>query len=194
MTNVAYKKYSIYLLLSLLTTFVGTVLGGYLVVETITPFAIASVLLIFVFLYSKGTVKKVLFFVFCLGEGILLNPILYYYTKTSVVSCLLLVVVTTTIFMVIGMKVRDLGFLRGILFNALIVLIVYGLISIFMPLPSIAIIGAIVFCGYIAFDMNRFKQIADSISDDEILNEVMNMYLNIINLFLYILKLFGKED
>lgn len=191
----AYLKYSSYLLLSLFTTLVGTIIGQFLNPESIKMFAILSFVLIFAFLFSKGTLKKILFFVFCLGGGILLTPILYYYTKASIIWCLVLTIAITMVFLFIGMKAKNLGFLGGFLFIGLLSLLLYTILSIFIPLPALSLIGVVLFCGYISYDINCFKREAnDSMRDEDILEHVMNMYLDILNLLLYILKLFGNDD
>lgn len=191
-----YKKYSFYLMISLLLTLVGTFIGSYFVNSaSINVIIILSFVLIFAFLFTKGTIKKIIFFIFCLGEGITLTPILYYYTGANLMWCLVLTVLITGIFLIIGFKAKNLGFLGGILSVSLIGLILYMFIGIFVPLPSLALIGVVVFCGYISYDINMFKRRVEyGVSDDEILEHVMNMYLDILNLLLYILRLFGKSD
>lgn len=196
MKNNNYKKYIYYLILSLILTTIGTFIGGYLSIEDIAVYSIFSIILLLFFLFSKGRLKRVLFYLFLIGEGITLTPILANYTVISIFGCLLITTLVVIIFAIIGLKVRDLGFLGGILSVCLISLIVYNLINIFIPLPSIALLGVIIFCAYVSYDINCFKNDAKfgDLSDEEILDSVMNMYLDILNLFIQILKAFGDSD
>lgn len=85
----------------------------------------------------------------------------------------------------------------GILFGLLFALIGAGLISLFIPKQYMSVtnivisgIGAAVFCCYIVFDVqmmvggHRY-----SISPDEYIFAALSIYLDVINLFLYLLRL-----
>ena len=69
------------------------------------------------------------------------------------------------------------------------------MVSLFIPLPSINLIIMILFSLYIVYDMNVFISLVryNYISNDDIINSVIQMYLNILNLLIAILDIIGKE-
>lgn len=191
----AYKKFSFYLMLSLLLTTVGAYCGGLIETRVTILHIVIPIILIIAFSMAKGTLKKVFFAIFCFGEGFTLAPILSFYTETSLFQCMILTFLITAMFVVIGYKAKDLGNLGKFLFMALIGFIIYQMIGLFINLPSLAILGVILFSLYIAFDINMFKRKVQYgyVSEDDIISSVMNIYLDIINLFLYLLRLL-KDD
>ena len=87
---------------------------------------------------------------------------------------------------------------------ALISLIILSVINIFLKAGIlewiITIAGVVIFTGLIAYDVNRIKNISYQLADGD--NEVMeklgiigalNLYLDFINLFIYILRIFGRR-
>lgn len=194
MTN-SYKKFASYLMLSLLLTIVGAYFGGNIQIKATMMSFIVPLLLIVMFSMAKGVFKKIFFAVFCFGEGLTLAPILNFYTDVELYKCLLLTFMITVVFLIIGYKSKDLGSLGKVLFIALIGLLLYQIVAIFITLPSIAILAVILFSLYIAYDINLFKKRAQRglISDDEVLTHVMNIYLDIINLFMYLLELIKRD-
>lgn len=195
----AYKKYSFYLILSLILTTIGTFIGTDLALsDNAFTYGIVSIVIMLLFMFTKGTLKKIMFTMFCLGEGIFLTPIVDYYSSTSLYGCLLATTITVAIFAFIGYKARNLSLLGGMLFTSLICILLYNIVGLFIYLPSISLIIIIVFSLYVSYDMNRFKlavtQSNGYLSNDEILHHVMDMYLNIINILIHLLSIFGSKD
>lgn len=191
----SYKKFASYLMLSLLLTMAGAYLGGNIKVQITTISTAIPFILIVMFSLSKGIFKKIFFSVFCFGEGLTIAPILSFYTDVELYKCLLLTFMITAVFLIIGYKSKNLGHLGKILFIALIGLLLYQIVNIFLTLPSIALLAVILFSLYIAYDINVFKKKVERgiINDDEILTHVMSIYLDIINVFIYLLD-FIKRD
>ncbi|CAA6667205.1 unnamed protein product [Spirodela intermedia] len=91
---------------------------------------------------------------------------------------------------------QDFSFLGPFLFGALLVLIVFGFIQIFFPLGKISTmiygaVAAILFCGYIIYDTDNL--IKRHTYDEYILASVA-LYLDVVNLFLYLLTIFRAAD
>lgn len=85
---------------------------------------------------------------------------------------------------------RDLNGLGGFLFMALIGMIIVSLIGIFIPWNNtfemvFAGFGVVVFGGYTMYDFQRLK----TLPQDRALDAAMNLYLDIFNMFVYILRL-----
>ena len=87
---------------------------------------------------------------------------------------------------------RDLSALARILFWALIGLIVFGIVTIFVQIPNgaviYAVLGLVIFAGLTAFDFQRLRRGQD-IRTAPLL--AASIFLDILNVFLLLLSLFG---
>ena len=87
---------------------------------------------------------------------------------------------------------RDLSALARVFFWALIALIVFGIVLIFVQIPHgqliYAILGLVVFAGLTAFDFQRLRRTQD-IRAAPLL--AASIFLDILNVFLLFLSLFG---
>lgn len=90
---------------------------------------------------------------------------------------------------------RDLSALARILFWALIALIGFGLVTIFVQIPRASLIysvaGLVIFAGLTAFDFQRLRQSKD-IRTAPLL--AASIFLDILNVFLLLLSLFGGRE
>jgi modulator of FtsH protease len=86
---------------------------------------------------------------------------------------------------------RDLSSWARFLFWALLALIVFGVVLIFVNIPHAniiyAVLGIVLFGGYTIFDFNRLRR-ADMSSSVPI---AASIFLDIFNIFLFFLQLFG---
>jgi FtsH-binding integral membrane protein len=87
---------------------------------------------------------------------------------------------------------RDLSALARILFWALIGLILFGIVTIFVQIPNsaliYAVVGLVIFAGLTAFDFQRLRRGQD-IRTAPLL--AASIFLDILNVFLLLLSLFG---
>jgi modulator of FtsH protease len=90
---------------------------------------------------------------------------------------------------------RDLAPLARYLFWALIALIVFGIVTIFVRIPNgqliYAIAGLAIFAGLTAFDFQRLRRTQD-IRAAPVL--AASIFLDVLNVFLLLLSLFGRND
>ena len=152
-----------------------------------------------------------------IGEGYRTMPTMIYSEFISEVGSnanfsasmsVIMVIITTIMFIVIGVygytTKEDLTKYSKFLMTGLITIIIISLINIFIKAPMLywvgTILGVVIFSGLIAFDINRIKYIAYNIagSDEEMVEKMgiigaLNLYLDFINLFLYLLRIFGKK-
>jgi FtsH-binding integral membrane protein len=86
---------------------------------------------------------------------------------------------------------RDLSSWYRALFWALLALIVFGLITIFIAIPNAnliySILGLVVFGGFVIFDFNRLRR-ANAAAAVPI---AAGIFLDIFNVFLFFLRIFG---
>lgn len=196
-----YKKYISYLVLSLTLTTIGTFCGNYIVPylnkQLFIAFSIISLVLLGAFVFTKGKLKKVLFYAFTFGEGITLAPMISIFTTVSIYKCLIATTLIVLSFCILGFKFKDLSFLRSILFALLLSTLGLTILSIFVHLPFLSYLGLGVFCLYLMYDINAFKLSINQnlyLDDDFIINSVMNVYLDIINILIYVLRIVSNND
>ena len=86
---------------------------------------------------------------------------------------------------------RDLSSWYRVLFWALLALIVFGLITIFVSIPSgniiYAVLGLVIFGGFTIIDFNRLRRTKQNQS----VPIAASIFLDIFNVFLFFLQLFG---
>jgi FtsH-binding integral membrane protein len=90
---------------------------------------------------------------------------------------------------------RDLSGLARVLFWALIGLIVFGIVTIFVQIPGgaviYAIVGLVIFAGLTAFDFQRLRRSHDLRTAPLL---AASIFLDILNVFQLFLLLFGRDD
>jgi uncharacterized protein len=90
---------------------------------------------------------------------------------------------------------RDLSAIARVCFWALIALIVFGIVLIFVQVPNgqliYAILGLAIFAGLTAFDFQRLRRTRD-IRAAPLL--AASIFLDVLNVFLLLLSLFGRND
>lgn len=176
----------------------------------VVMFAPLGFVLLMSFGYARlsAPVLSALFFAYAAITGISLSFILLAYTPGSVVTCF---VSSAAMFGVMGFlgytTDKDLTSFGRILTMGLIGLLVAIVINFFMRSSGldylISIIGVAVFTGLTAYDVQKLKRIGEGIEfDGAAATDVKKMavlgaltlYLDFINLFLFMLRLFGRRD
>ena len=89
---------------------------------------------------------------------------------------------------------RDLSSWSRILFRALLALLVFGLVAIFVSIPHAnviwAVAGLVIFGGYTILDFNRLRRTGA----DSAVPIAASIFLDVVNVFLFFLELFGGRD
>lgn len=135
-------------------------------------------------------------------NGATLGIVCMAYVETSVTTVFVITAAMFGVTAFFGLVTKkDLSSMGGILLMGLIGLIIAGLVNMFLHSEAIAyaasFIGVVVFVGLTAYDTQRIKA-ASAYADDSnttvlALNGAFQLYLDFINLFLYLLRLFGKR-
>ena len=153
----------------------------------------------------SSSLARSLFFAYSLVNGITLTVIGRIYAPQVIFYAFM---ITLTIFVVTAIygytTQEDLSSYRRFFMIALISLIALSIFNAFMRVGMlewvITIGGVVIFTGLIAYDVNRIKAISYQLADGD--NEAMekmgiigalNLYLDFINLFIYILRIFGRR-
>jgi modulator of FtsH protease len=139
-----------------------------------------------------------LLFAFGLTIGLAVAPTIAYYAATDPQAvwqaggCTALFIAG---FGVAGYATRrDLSGLARVCFWALLALIVFGIITIFVNIPQgqliYAILGLVIFAGFTMFDFQRLRKTQD-IRAAPLL--AASIFLDILNVFLLFLQIFGRR-
>ena len=90
---------------------------------------------------------------------------------------------------------RDLAVIGRISFFALIALIVFGIVLIFIRIPHgelvYSVLGLVIFAGLTMFDFQRLHRSQDI---DSAPLMVASIFLDILNVFLFFLRIFSRND
>ena len=144
------------------------------------------------------------FAVYSLLNGVMLSPIFLVYTGESIASTFFITAATFGTMAVFGYTTkRDLSSWGSYLIMALIGLIIASVVNIFLGssllMWAVSYLGVLLFVGLTAYDTQQLKaMIAASIGDEEQTKKVallgaLNLYLDFINLFIYLLRILGKR-
>lgn len=145
------------------------------------------------------------FIVYSVLNGALLSFIFMVYTQTAITEVFFITAGTFGAMALIGSTTkRDLTNLGGILFMALIGLIIASVVNFFVQSNTLDLIvsyvGVLIFVGLTAWDAQQIKRMLAMAPDAGegaqkiALLGALNLYLDFINLFLYLLRIFGGRD
>ncbi|MHC0036195.1 Bax inhibitor-1/YccA family protein [Pseudoneobacillus sp. C159] len=187
--------------LSLAVAVIGMMAGVFVPPALFLPLALLELgMLVFAFfLRKRKAISYTFLYVFTFISGVTTYPIVAYYLATTGANVVLSALGTTAVVFT-GLAIyatttkKDLSFLRGILMAALLALIAISIFNMIWPLSStgmlaFSFIGVLVFSGYVLFDFNRMKHYG--VSAEEVPLMALNLYLDFINLFISLLRIFG---
>ncbi len=147
-----------------------------------------------------------LFMLYSALNGATLSSVLIVYTASSVANAFLATAGTFVAMSVYGtVTKRDLTSWGSFLFMGLIGIVIASLVNIFLKSTMmefvISCIGVLVFVGLTAYDTQKIRQFALGAPLDDstavrrgVILSALSLYLDFINLFLMILRLFGSRD
>lgn len=149
---------------------------------------------------------SLMFIAYSLLTGVMLSTIFLTYTESSIATTFLITAGTFGVMSLVGFVTKkDLSKLGGILFMALIGLIIATVVNIFLVSDTLGwiinYVGVLIFVGLTAYDTQKIKQMIREYGTD--INEQtqkmallgsLSLYLNFINMFLYLLRIFGNRD
>ncbi len=149
---------------------------------------------------SSGTVL-VLFLVYSALMGTWLSAIFLAYKMSAIVATFFITAGTFGAMTVYGYFTKaDLTKMGSFLMMALFGLIIAMVVNLFLHSGTmsyiISIVGVLIFTGLTAWDTQQVKQLAaanlePALADKLATMGAMNLYLDFINLFLFILRIFG---
>ena len=180
--------------------------------NSMAPLLICSLTELGIVFYLSARIEKLSltsatmwFIIFSILNGVTMAWIFIVYTATSIAQTFFITAGTFAAMAIVGSTTKkDLTQIGGILFMALIGLIIAVIVNIFLRSPMVNLIisgvGVLIFTGLTAWDAQKIKRMVMSAPDANESAQKMallgslNLYLDFINLFLYLLRFLGKKN
>ena len=175
-------------------------------------FMILAIAEIGLVIYLSAAINKlsastalILFYVYSILNGLTISSVLLVYTSESVYKAFLSTAGMFGAMSLYGLYTKsDLtgmgSFLRMGLFGLIIAMVINMFVGSSTGELVISILGIIIFLGLTAYDTAKIKAMASEVDsrDENLTGKVavlgaLALYLDFINIFLYLLRLFGRE-
>lgn len=168
----------------------------------------AELLLVVVLTASLSSISfqtaSLLYILYSVINGVTMSSILLLYTKESIAGTFFITAGTFAAMSLYGYTTqKDLSTVGNLCFMGLIGLIIASIVNLFMGSSTlywiVTYVGVLVFVGLTAWDTQKIKAMCmDLEPDTELTKKValmgaLQLYLDFINLFLYLLRIFGKR-
>lgn len=152
------------------------------------------------------TTATLMFVLYSVINGALLSYIFLAYTSSSIATVFFITAGTFAAMALIGYTTKtDLSSMGKYLLMALIGMIIATLVNVFFVKSTgfelvLSYVGVLVFVGLTAYDSQKIKQMllqapdAGEGAQKVALLGALSLYLDFINLFIYLLRIFGKRE
>lgn len=150
-------------------------------------------------------VAGLMFVAYSVLNGVTMSYILFAFDKSSVATTFLVTAGTFGAMSVVGFTIKkDLSAFGRLLIMVLFGLIIATVVNMFVASSTLdwalTYIGVFLFCGLTAYDTQKMKEIlrqSEGAGDTNMLKIALlcslSLYLDFINLFLYLLRIFGDR-
>lgn len=164
--------------------------------------------LVLVFLASGAARKNTpaalpLFLTYSALNGFTLSFVIVAYAQTTVLQAFLSSALLFFVMAIIGaVTKRDLSGMGKAMYAAIIGILIAGLVNLFIGsgLMSliISVVSVLIFSGLIAYDNQMIKRVYEgtggNVGNGWTISMALSLYLDFINLFLSLLRIFGRND
>jgi uncharacterized protein len=206
-------------LTGLVAYFVADLAGGS--IRTLTPFgqALYSSPIIYIAMFSpivlvfalslginrmSAFTAQLLFWAYAGLVGLSLSTVFMVYTNTSIVQTFAVTAASFAALSLYGYTTkRDLSAMGSFLIMGLFGLIIASLVNFFLASSAlqfaISVIGVLIFAGLTAYDTQKIKEMYFESAGFEAINKMaimgaLNLYMDFINLFLFLLRFMGNRE
>lgn len=153
----------------------------------------------------KTSTANLLYLAYAALTGFSFSTILFVYTSATVFGAFAFSAVLFISCAIIGSTTnRDLSQFSTLFMGGLIALVIASVVSMFVPALRnsllISYLGVIIFLGITAWDMQRIKSMYYSVggygqvAENFAIYGAFELYLDFINIFLYVLRIFGSSS
>jgi FtsH-binding integral membrane protein len=187
--------------------------GSMMYRPTLLAYAAIFSPMIFVMVLSFGVNKlstpaaQALFWAFCACMGASLTSIFVVYTQTSISEVFFITAGTFAGTSLYGYTAKaDLTKFGSFLIMGLIGIMIAMVVNFFLHSPAIyfmiSVLGVLIFTGLTAYDTQRIKigylqfggSYGEAMANKRSVYDALTLYLNFINLFMFLLQLFGQRN
>jgi len=181
-------------------------LAGFTMLGTIVRFAPLVMMLVAMFAMKNPTARSsgILYWALVASIGAGAGVWLLAYTGASVASTFMITAIAFGGLSLVGYTTKkDLTGFGSFLIMGLIGLVIASLVQMFLHLPGlsfiISVLGVLIFAGLIAYDTQRLKLTYYQLGGEQQSMAVatnygaLNLYLNFINLFQFLLSILGSR-
>jgi len=145
----------------------------------------------------KAATAKIMFIIYAMVSGFTFASIFVVYEMSSIIFVFALAAIMFLIMALFGYYTNiDLSKFSSYLIFGLIGVIIASLVNVFWINDTfttiICIISILVFLGFTAWDIQKIKRLNIN-NDNAAIYGALELYLDFINIFLDLLRLFGRE-
>lgn len=189
-----------------LMTYLISPMGGATLLGYVVMFSPLAFVLVMSFAFNKLSSFSLLglFILYAAVMGLSMSFIFLAYTASSIASTFFITAATFAVMAVLGYTTKqDLTKFGSILIMALIGIIIASVVNMFLGNGMLDIIiscvGVLVFTGLTAYDVQKLKRIGAGVeygsesSNKLAIMGALNLYLDFVNLFMMLLRLFGDR-
>ena len=153
----------------------------------------------------NSTVNSLLFILYSALNGVTLSAILFNYTSESIYNTFFITAGSFIALAFFGFVTKkNLSAIGNFLFIGLIGIVIAIVVNIVIASSAlsfaISVIGVLIFAGLTAYDTQRIKEMSSSAIDSPeqtqnfVIGGALTLYLDFINLFLFLLRLIGNRN
>lgn len=146
------------------------------------------------------TTARILFILYSFVTGLTFSSIFIAYKLSSIIFIFLVTAAAFGVLSLIGYTTKvDLTKFGTYLFIMLIGIIICSIVNIFVGgsvlTLIVCILSIVVFMGFTIYDIQKIKQLSDILPEDNLaIYGALQLYLDFINIFIDLLRIFGKGN
>ena len=147
------------------------------------------------------TTARIVFILYSFVSGLTFGSIFIVFKMSSIMLIFLITAILFGIFALIGRFTKlDLTKAGTILLMMLLGIVICTFVNVFLKNDTldlfVSYISIIVFLGFTAYDMQKIKMLSYEFNDEDKIAIIgaLELYLDFINIFIDLLRIFGKRD
>ena len=147
------------------------------------------------------TTARIVFILYSFVSGLTFGSIFIVFKMSSIMLIFLITAILFGIFALIGRFTKlDLTKAGTILLMLLLGIVICTFVNVFLKNDTldlfVSYISIIVFLGFTAYDMQKIKMLSYEFDDEDKIAIIgaLELYLDFINIFIDLLRIFGKRD
>lgn len=179
------------------------VMGGRLVIWLIMLAEIALVMFASTAAAKNSPMALPLFIAYSAINGFTISIVLWFYVQETILLAFVTAVGMFAVMAIIGATTKkNLSGMGQALFAALVGIIIASVVNMFLQSSGmsfiISLISVVIFAGLIAYDNQRiryvFEETGGEVQEGWAISLALQLYLDFVNLFLNLLRIFGRRD